>query len=171
VTNVRLCTVFTKPTIFSRSFNCKHAMDKLIQNKRHVFLTDCYFMSNKPNWFTKFWCTNIRLSGTQSGLYANISKCKSCKIQFLRKPGGTETGWDTPVSGQRWCCKPIRMNRKYRKGKQRALIDASKSGYKHREAVYWYPSPECRARSQHKYREYILWKCGTVQTFGNGSNK
>jgi hypothetical protein len=32
-------------------------------------------------------------------------------------------------------------------------------------------SPECRSKLGHKNRKQIMWKCITVQMFGNDSNK
>jgi hypothetical protein len=56
------------------------------------------------------------------------------------------------------------------------LIDASKGGWsrnKHRENQVYVAvlSAECRSKSGHKNRKHIVWKCVTVQIFGDDSNK
>jgi hypothetical protein len=98
------------------------------------------------------WCVNIRFNWTQSCLDVNISKFKSCKRELLRKPGGTEIEWDTSASGQCLWCTSIGGNHKYHKEKKRALIDDSKSRYKHRDNWVFIDacSPHCRAKLWHE---------------------
>jgi hypothetical protein len=45
------------------------------------------------------------------------------------------------------------------------LIDASK------EVGLEITAPECRSKSGHKNSKQIIWKCVTVQIFGDDSNK